>query len=343
MTSPVLEIRDARKALGGQDVLRGVDLELANGRVTALLGPSGAGKSTLLRAIAGLERLDGGTISGSGRIWDEGSVFEQPQRRGVGVVFQDYALFPHLTVAGNIGFGLRAWPAADRQARIAELLDRVEIANLAQSYPHELSGGEQQRVALVRALAPKPEIILLDEPFSSLDRRLRAELRQQTMTAIRESGAAALMVTHDADEAFEIADDLALMEKGRVVQTGKPVDVYLKPASLTCARLLGDLNAFPAKIEHNAIPSPFGPLPMPDAEDGTVVHVLARPEAIAPLADGVPCRVENLVVRQGRLKATVSAPDASFWLCDLPMSAATKKGETIRLALDPAKISVLPV
>jgi iron(III) transport system ATP-binding protein len=343
MTPSVLEIRNAQKALGGQQILTGVDLGLAPGRVTALLGPSGAGKSTLLRTIAGLEKLDAGTISGSGTTWDDGKTFTQPQKRRVGVVFQDYALFPHLTVADNIAFGIRSWPPDDRQARIAELMAEVEIEALARSYPHELSGGEQQRVALVRALAPRPDIILLDEPFSSLDRRLRGELRQQTMRAIRESGAAALIVTHDADEAFETADELALMDGGRIAQTGSPVDVYLKPASLTCARLLGDLNAFPAKVENGAVQSPFGPLSTPGQAEGAIVRVLARPEAIAPSPDGVDCRVEQLVVRQGRLKATVAAPDASFWQCDLAMSAATKKGETLRLALNPEKISILPV
>lgn len=343
MSAPVLHISGARKALGGQPILTGVDLELARGRVTALLGPSGAGKSTLLRAIAGLERLDGGRIVSSGTAWDDGGTFVDAQKRGVGFVFQDYALFPHMTVSENIGFGLRSWSREDKAARIAELLGRVEIEALAGNYPHELSGGEQQRVALARALAPKPDIMLLDEPFSSLDRRLRSELRQQTMNAIREFGAAALIVTHDADEAFETADELALMENGRIAQTGAPVDVYLKPATLTCARLLGDLNAFPAKVEQGSIRSPFGPLAVPDVKDGLVVQVLVRPEAIAPSDEGVTCRIDDLVVRQGRLKAIVAAPDASFWQCDLPLSAAAKKGETMRLALDREKVTVLPV
>lgn len=342
MSQPVLTIRGAEKALGGQPILKGVDLDLAPGRIMAVLGPSGAGKSTLLRVIAGLERLDTGQLDNAGSGWDGAGSFVPTQKRRVGFVFQDYALFPHLTVRDNIGFGIQALPKEDRTRRIDELMASVEISRLAGAYPHELSGGEQQRVALARALAPRPDIILLDEPFSSLDRRLRSELRQQTVETIRQSGAAALIVTHDADEAFETADELALMEDGRIIQTGIPLDVYRHPASLTCARLLGELNVLPARVKAGGIATPFGVLSPDGFNDDSTVYVLARPEALVQNDAGVDCKIQSASVRQGRLLARVASPDESIWLSDLPLTAPMKKGETIRLALDQNSISILP-
>ncbi|MEE2527088.1 ABC transporter ATP-binding protein [Hyphobacterium sp. HN65] len=343
MTAPVLTIRGAEKALGGQPILKGVDLDLAPGCIMAVLGPSGAGKSTLLRVIAGLEKLDAGQLASGSQNWDGSSRFIPAQQRRIGFVFQDYALFPHLTVRDNIAFGLQELPREERAARTEELMQTVEISRLAGSYPHELSGGEQQRVALARALAPRPEIVLLDEPFSSLDRRLRSELRQQTIEAIKQSGAAALIVTHDADEAFETADQLALMEDGKIVQTGAPLDVYMRPASLTCARLLGDLNVLPARVKSGAIATPFGPIPSGKFADDTTVYVLVRPEALVQNGEGAECVVQSASVRQGRLLARVSSPDESIWLSDMPLSAGMEKGETVSLALDLEKISILPV
>jgi iron(III) transport system ATP-binding protein len=342
--APVLTIRGARKSLGGHAILKGVDLDLHNGRVSAILGPSGAGKSTLLRVIAGLEKLDAGEVRAGAERWDGDGQFLTADKRRVGVVFQDYALFPHLTVERNIAFGLKGkHPAEDIRDRVVSLMKSTEIESLATKFPHELSGGEQQRVALARALAPEPDIVLLDEPFSSLDRRLRSDLRQQTMSAIRKANAAALLVTHDADEAFESADELALMEDGQIIQCGPPAEVYTRPASLTGARLLGDTNMLESKVAGSQIATPFGNIAAAGMDEGKPVRVLFRPEALETSDSGTEFVIESSFIRQGRQRLRVQRPDGSVWLADLPMSRPTKKGETIRLALDPDAVTVLPV
>ena len=342
MSTPVLSVRGARKALGGNPVLKGVDLDLFCGRVSAVLGPSGAGKSTLLRSIAGLESLDDGQIISGEQIWDDGKKSTRAEKRRVGVVFQDYALFPHLTVGRNIAFGL-----SDQKdkvavaARVTKLMESVEIENLEHSYPHELSGGEQQRVALARALAPRPDIILLDEPFSSLDRRLRADLRAQTMAAIREAGAAALIVTHDADEAFETADTLFLMEDGHIIQSGAPSDVYARPVSLTSARLLGDINVANGVTGNGSVMTVFGRIDVPEGVDGQAVSVLVRPENLYPSESGTEFIIDDIRIRQGRQRIRATARDGSPWIVELPLTHLIKKGGTLRLALDDSSISVL--
>ncbi|WP_421792203.1 ABC transporter ATP-binding protein [Hyphobacterium sp.] len=341
MTAPLLDIRAASKALGGSPILNGVDLTLGIGEIAAVLGPSGAGKSTLLKVVAGLIRLDRGQLTSLAQNWDAGAEFIKTQQRGVGFVFQDYALFPHLTVQQNIAFGLKGLMNGDEIAtRIAGLMKTVEIGHLARSFPHELSGGEKQRVALARALAPRPKIVLLDEPFSSLDRRLRSDLRAHTIAAIREAGAAALMVTHDADEAFELADRLFLMEDGRIVQSGAPAEVYQTPQSRTCAQLLGDVTVFNGTVSNGEIASPLGAVrtALPDGSDAVL---LARPEAVIESQKGAELRVADVRIRQGRFRITAIAADGSTWLTDLPLTHGKKTGETIRLALDEAALSVV--
>lgn len=343
MSQPVLSVRGAEKSLGGNPILKGVDLDLYCGQVCAVLGPSGAGKSTLLRSIAGLEALEAGSIISGGQRWDDGKHITPAEQRRVGVVFQDYALFPHLTVEKNIAFGLKGSLAKDAaRERVAELISQAEISALAQSYPHELSGGEQQRVALARALAPRPDIILLDEPFSSLDRRLRADLREQTMKVIREAGAAAMIVTHDADEAFEIADTLLLMEDGRIIQSGSPADVYCRPVSISSARLLGDINVVTGTVDRNRIATLFGEIAAPGMQDGASVNLLVRPEALRESETGAEFTVEDIRIRQGRQRLRATASDGGRWIAELPLAHPIKKGETLRLALDETAISLLP-
>ena len=343
MNKPILAVRGAEKSLGGNPVLKGVDLDLYCGQVSAVLGPSGAGKSTLLRSIAGLEKLEAGQINSGAEVWDDGKHATSAEKRRVGVVFQDYALFPHLTVGRNIAFGL-----ADQKDKVAiadrvmTLMESVEIGHLAQAYPHELSGGEQQRVALARALAPRPDIILLDEPFSSLDRRLRADLRAQTMTAIREAGAAALIVTHDADEAFETADTLFLMEDGRIIQSGSPADVYCRPVSISSARLLGDINVVSGTIENHRLSTLFGAIAAPDFSNGAAVDLLVRPEALRESGTGTDFTVEDIRIRQGRQRLRTTASDGSLWIAELPLAHPIKAGETLRLALDETAMTLLP-
>jgi iron(III) transport system ATP-binding protein len=218
---PRLEIRNLVRRFGGMAVVDDVSLTVMPGQVTCLLGPSGCGKSTTLRMIAGVEMQD------SGEIWVDGqlicdTVFRvPPERRAIGLMFQDFALFPHLSVAENVAFGLTG-PRDARRARVEELLNRVGLMRFIDAYPHSLSGGEQQRVALSRALAPRPRIMLMDEPFSGLDNRLRDDIRDQTLEILKQEDAAVLLVTHEPDEAMRMADEIALMRRGRIVQRGEP-------------------------------------------------------------------------------------------------------------------------
>ena len=262
--------------------LQDVSFRLEPGEVLCLVGPSGCGKSTALRLAAGLERLQSGQVTIAGRIVADRVTQVPPEDRGVGLVFQDYALFPHMTVAQNVAFGLTREVGRDQRARDA--LAMVGMADHLDVYPHMLSGGQQQRVALARALAPRPAVLLLDEPFSGLDRRLRDAVRDETLHLLKRSGASTLLVTHDPEEAMFMADRLAIMRAGALLQIGPPVELYRHPNSPFVAGFLGEINEFVSRIEAGAVRSPFGPL-QPDerlngAPDGTKVLVLIRTEAV---------------------------------------------------------------
>jgi iron(III) transport system ATP-binding protein len=234
----VIELRGIAKQFGTTPVLTDVDLTVPAASITAVLGASGSGKTTLLRLIAGFEQLDRGTIVVAGQVLDDGHRSVRPQHRGVGYVPQDGALFPHLTVIGNIGFGL---PRRERSAA-KELLDLVGLTGLERRYPHELSGGQQQRVALARALAIRPSIVLLDEPFSSLDASLRGELGRDVARILTEAATTTVLVTHDQDEALALSDQIAVLEHGRVVARADPRALYRDPADLAAATSLGEAN-----------------------------------------------------------------------------------------------------
>ncbi|RYF89400.1 MAG: ABC transporter ATP-binding protein, partial [Caulobacteraceae bacterium] len=285
--SPALEARDVRRTYGQVEALRGAGLSLEAGRITCLLGPSGCGKSTLLRLIAGLEPVDGGEILKAGVTVSGPGVHLPAEKRGVGLVFQDYALFPHLTGLGNAGFGLHGLPPTQRQRQAAEALARAHIAHRGEAHPAQLSGGERQRVALARAIAPAPAVLLLDEPFSGLDGILRAQVRDAALETLRQSGAAVLIVTHDAEEAMRMGDQLALMQAGVILQTGSPEDCYLRPVSLDAARLLGPATALPARIEDGLAVTAYGAVPAGPGGD----TVIARPEAFVLSPDGVEAQV----------------------------------------------------
>ncbi|MFF1634614.1 ABC transporter ATP-binding protein [Leifsonia sp. NPDC058248] len=235
-----VEIRGAAKRYGAVEALKGVDLDIRAGSFTVLLGPSGSGKTTLLRAIAGIERLDAGSIALGPRIVDDRRVHVPSERRGLAMVFQDYALWPHMTVRQNVGYALkRRGGPRDPAALIAETLERVGLASKHASYPHELSGGQQQRVALARAIVGSPALVLFDEPLSNLDADLREHLRLEISTLTRESGATALYITHDQGEAFALADEVAILRDGTIEQRGTPESIYRSPASPFVARFTG--------------------------------------------------------------------------------------------------------
>ncbi len=262
--------------------LDGFDLEVDRGAFLTVLGPSGVGKTTALRIIAGFEFPDSGTVRVNGKVVNGPGVFVPPERRQVGMVFQDYALFPHLSVDRNVAFGL---DRSGRRARVAEVLEMVGLAGLESRMPHELSAGQQQRVALARALAPRPQVILADEPFSNLDAALRKRLRSEVRSILREAETTAVMITHDQEEALAVSDQLALMNEGRVVQTGPPDHVYRNPATSWVAEFLGDADFFDAEARGGRITTPFGTFP---TNRTGKVKVMLRPESVTvfPHAQG---------------------------------------------------------
>ena len=272
--APRLQVEDLTRRFGGRAVVSEVSLSVEAGQVTCLLGPSGCGKSTTLRMIAGVERPDGGRVLIDGvEVFREGRNVP-PEGRGVGLMFQDFALFPHLTVAGNIGFGLRS----DKAARVGELLEKVGLTGFGLKHPHELSGGEQQRVALARALAPRPRVMLMDEPFSGLDNRLRDGIRDETLDVLKAEGTAVLLVTHEPDEAMRMADEIALMRDGRIVQQGAPYNVYNAPADRAAAAFFSDINVIRGVSKGALTETPFGAFLTPGQAEGAAVDIVIRPQ-----------------------------------------------------------------
>jgi iron(III) transport system ATP-binding protein len=299
---PALRFRAVAKTYGDNPAVCSVDLDVAPGEVLTVIGPSGCGKSTLLRLAAGLERPDGGTVELEGREV-AGSRWVPPEKRRVGLVFQDHALFPHLDVATNIAFGLDRLPRPERVPRVAEVLELVGLGELGRRYPHELSGGEQQRVALARALAPRPAVVLLDEPFSSLDENLRAQVRSETLAALRATGSAALLVTHDQTEALSLGDRLAVLCDGVLQQVGTPTEVYETPSNRFVATFMGDADFLPAHVRDALLTSEIGVVstvpgwgrPSLDVEVMLRPHEVAlRPEPRATAGRGAAAVVERV-------------------------------------------------
>lgn len=244
----LLEVRDLHLAYGDNEVVHGLAFSLPRGAIGCLLGPSGCGKTTVLRCIAGFEPPQRGEIVLGGERVSAPGLIVPPERRRVGMVFQDFALFPHLSVAQNIAFGLRGWPSAARNARLRELAELVRLEASVEQFPHELSGGQQQRVALARALAPRPDLLLLDEPFSNLDVELREQLSVEVRDVIKASGATAVLVTHDQQEAFSMADEIGIMNEGRIAQWDSPYALYHEPVNRFVADFVGQGVFLPARV-----------------------------------------------------------------------------------------------
>ncbi len=275
-TPPRLELKNIVRRLDGRAVVDDLSLSVAAGQVTCVLGPSGCGKSTTLRMVAGVEQLDGGEIWVDGKLICDTKRSLPPEARQIGLMFQDFALFPHLKVGENIRFGL----SGDRkvsQARVTELLQRVGLERFEHAYPHELSGGEQQRVALARALAPRPAIMLMDEPFSGLDNRLRDGIRDQTLEVLRGEDTAVLLVTHDPEEAMRMADQIALMRAGRIVQIGAPETLYNAPVDLETVAFFSDINVVSGPVSDDAVDTAFGRFPAFGVSTGEA-DVVIRPQ-----------------------------------------------------------------
>jgi len=270
------------KRFDGDPVLDRFSLSVSAGTILGLLGPSGSGKTTALRIIAGFERPDSGTVQIAGSTMVGPGRWVPPERRRVGMVFQDYALFPHLSVATNVGYGV---PGPGQDARVARVLNLVGLSGAARRYPHELSGGEQQRVALARALAPDPDVVLLDEPFSNLDAPRRDRMRREIRTILVEARATAVFVTHDQEEALAMSDRVAVMRDGRVVQVGEPWEVYTRPGDCWVARFLGEAEFVPGTASGGSVSTALGTFPVPEGVSGPV-EVMIRPESVEVLPGG---------------------------------------------------------
>lgn len=276
-----LDVVDLHKSFGSHPVLCGLDLSVPAGSFTAILGSSGSGKTTLLRLLAGFDRPDRGVVKIGERVVDGAAVHVQPERRRIGYVPQEGGLFPHLTVAANVGFGLSR---AARRGRVNELLELVGLADLGRRYPHQLSGGQQQRVALARALAVGPEVVLLDEPFASLDAHMRASVREEVQRILQASATTTLLVTHDQDEALSLADRVAVLRDGKIAQHTTPQELYARPLDDQLARFVGEANLIAGVLDGTSVQTPLGKLPalwhgemLPTP---CAVSVLIRPEQI---------------------------------------------------------------
>ena len=341
-----VEVTGIRKSFGAAPVLDGIDARFAEGRFTSLLGPSGSGKTTLLRIIGGFEPPDAGTVAIGGA-----DVTRQPLwKRRIGMVFQSYALFPHMSVAENVAYGLkrRGVRGAAARSEVERALDLVHLTGFDGRRPKQLSGGQQQRVALARAIVTKPRVLLLDEPLSALDRRLRQEMQIELRRIQRDSGLTTIFVTHDQEEALTLSDRLAILDRGRIVQEGVPDQVYERPASLFAARFLGDANIFSGTVRDGGIATPCGlfrtadPLPA----EGTAATVAVRPEKMALLPYGATPEGQNAFAAV--LRETVYAGATSTYLLSAPDGAEIKlfcqnretmrpdRGATVVLAWSPA-------
>jgi len=353
-TASALELHDVSHAYDKVRAVDHVSLHVNEGEVICLLGPSGCGKSTILRLAAGLETLQQGRVVMQGQTIADGAARQSvpPERRGVGLVFQDFALFPHLSVARNIGFGLTERDAAGRDKRIAEVLDQVDMADYATAFPHALSGGQQQRIALARALAPQPAVLLLDEPFSGLDARLREQIRDETLHVLKRSRTATLMVTHDPEEAMFMADRIYLMESGKVVQSGSPDALYHRPVSPFVARFFSNTNELGGRVSGGTIATPFGALPTPGLSEGAEAQVLIRPESLQWVAAGSG----TLPTASGRVEEVRFLGGSKLLVVRLEGSAGQgivvhvrhagrhlpEPGSQILLQLDPADALIFP-
>ncbi len=354
---PRLEISGLMRAFDGRAVVSDLSLDVAEGQVTCLLGPSGCGKSTTLRIVAGVDRPDAGRVAVDGRVLCDADVHVPPEDRSIGLMFQDFALFPHLSVAENVAFGLRG-PRRDRRARAVALLERVSLSRHVDRFPHELSGGEQQRVALARAIAPRPRVMLMDEPFSGLDNRLRDGIRDETLAVLKEEGTAVLLVTHEPEEAMRMADRIALMRGGRIVQAGAPYNVYNAPVDREAAAFFSDINVIRGRVQGALTDTPFGQFLAPGVADGTEVEIVIRPQHVridfdragrgpSPTSvDGTPARAvvvrARFIGKESLVEFRLEA-DGSNMIATVPSVFLPRPGTPLWLMIRRERCHVFPV
>jgi iron(III) transport system ATP-binding protein len=338
-----LTFEDVSRRYGENLALDHVSLDIAPGEILCLLGPSGCGKTTLLRIAAGVERPSGGRVLIDGQEVAGPDRFVPPEKRGVGLMFQDFALFPHLSVLDNVAFGLNFLTRSEAKAEALAALDRVGLAHYAAEYPHILSGGEQQRVALARAIAPRPGVLLMDEPFSGLDPRLRESMREETLAILHETRATSIVVTHDAEEAMRMGDRVALMRKGRIVQSGKALDLYRAPKDILAARTFSDLNELPARVEKGSAATALGRFFAGGIPDGKEAIVCVRQSGVRllPTGEGVPGRVldRRFLGDVGLVEVAVQGLDAPI-LARVRESDVPGQGSEVGVAVDAGAVLV---
>jgi iron(III) transport system ATP-binding protein len=328
-------------------VINDVSLSLQSGKIGCFLGPSGCGKTTLLRVVAGFQRPDAGIVMLGGEVLSSSTRVVQPEHRNIGMVFQDFALFPHLTVAENIKFGLRGWSKRDAQRRVDDLLDLVGLSSLARSYSHQLSGGQQQRIALARALAPKPDLLLMDEPFSSMDTELREQLAREVRSILIEESMSAIIVTHDQFEAFAMADDICVLHEGRVQQQANGYSLYHEPANPFVANFIGDGVILDGQVlSHNEVKTELGFIYgeiAPNLPVGCPVQVLVRPDDVVHDDDAPDhALVVNKAFRGSEFLYTLQMPSGVRVLCLAPSHHNHAVGSKIGVRLEVDHLVVFP-
>ena len=332
-------------SFGKAEVVRDVSFELEPGEIVCLLGPSGCGKTTLLRIAAGIERAQAGRVLIDGLEVAGPKAFVPPEKRGVGLMFQDFALFPHLTIIENVAFGLNALKRSEALAEAEKALSRVGLSRYAAAYPHALSGGEQQRVALARAIVPRPQVMLMDEPFSGLDQRLRENIRNETLALLKETRATSMLVTHDSAEAMALADRILLMRQGRLIQTGTPREIYQSPVDAAAARFFSDMNEVTGTVHHGRAETPLGSFPAPHCAAGDSALVLIRPQAFELARDGVG--MEGFVLASHYL-GDVTLSTVLFKGIEDPLMVRTaardapRQGKSEQFSIDPTQVFVFP-
>lgn len=343
--TPGLEFREVSHAYDGKDVVRELSLSVGEGEIVCLLGPSGCGKTTSLRLAAGLEKLQQGEILVNGRTVSSAGVHIPPEDRRSGLVLQDYALFPHLSVLGNVMFGLDGLSKSEAASRAHELLRKVGLEEKAESWPHMLSGGEQQRVALVRAMAPEPVLMLMDEPFSGLDVMTRAAVRESARQALLERGVPSLIVTHDPEEALSLGDRIAVMLEGKLVQVGDGDDIYDNPSCPFVMELFGAPNRLPGIVAGGQVATPFGPCPAQGFSEGVAVLVMFREDEVTPDGTGAGPAGSIVDIRPlGPKDIAVVRPDAggADIFVHFERGHGLKMGQALRLAADSGSFRLFP-
>ena len=338
-----LTFEDVSLNFGPIPAVSGVSFDLKPGEIVCLLGPSGCGKTTLLRIAAGIERPQSGQVLIDDLEMAGPTRFVPPEKRNIGLMFQDFALFPHMSIIDNVAFGLRGLRRADalNVARLA--LKRVGLENYERDYPHRLSGGEQQRVALARAIVPRPQVMLMDEPFSGLDQRLRDNVRAETLALLKETRATAMLVTHDPVEALGLADRILLMRRGRLIQAGTPAEVYNQPADAEAARFFCDMNELVGRVRGGRAETPLGTFAAKGRSDGEAVLVMVRPQAFSAAAAGLGPEGFVLAERfigDATLLSVIFKGLEEPLAVRMPAGTAPRQGTSFAFSIDPAQVLV---